>query len=184
MTSLRSLLSGPVLDAARGLVGMRLVSLVDGDRVTVTLAEVEAYGGADDPASHAHRGRTRRNGSMFGPPGTLYVYRSYGIHWCANVVCGAEGVPAAVLLRGGVVVDGEATAARRRGRGDHLADGPGKLCQALGITGDLDGSSVLDGPVRLEGPGGSRAKATPRVGITRAADRPWRFVHAADNPRA
>lgn len=172
-------LSGPVERVARRLLGCLLITDF-GARTAVRIDEVEAYGGADDPASHAYRGRTARNASMFGPAGTLYVYRSYGIHWCANVSTGAEGTGEAVLIRGGRVVEGVDVAVARRGRTNHLADGPGKLTQALGITGDHDGTSVLDGPVRLE-VGGSRAAgavvhSTPRIGISRETERPWRFV--------
>lgn len=150
-----------------------------GDLTVVVIEEVEAYGGQDDPASHAYRGATARNASMFAAAGTLYVYRSYGIHWCANVVTGAAGEGQAVLIRGGRVVEGLEAVLRRRGRTDHLADGPGKLTQALGITGDHDGTSVFGGPVRLEPgsvPPASSIRATPRIGITREVDRPWRFV--------
>lgn len=165
--------------AARGMLGRTLVSDIGGMRTAVLLTEVEAYGGADDPASHAHRGPTPRNAVMFGPADHLYVYRSYGIHWCANVVCGPEGEPGAVLLRGGLPVDGVTVMEHRRGRADHLADGPGKLTQALGITGEMNGVSVLRGPVRLEGaPASGLITATPRIGITRATGRRWRFVWA------
>ena len=191
MSALEDLLSAPVHTAAPGLLGRRLVSDVAGERVVVILTEVEAYGGDDDPASHAHRGPTRRNRAMFEAAGTLYVYRSYGIHWCANVVCAPQGVPAAVLLRGGRLVEGAAVARRRRGRADHLCDGPGRLAKALGITGDLDGGSILDGPLRLEGePATGTVVATRRVGITRATEREWRWVltpgggRPVDNPRA
>jgi DNA-3-methyladenine glycosylase len=165
------------LEAAPLLLGRRLETRIDGVLTAVVLTEVEAYMGADDPASHAYRGPTDRNGAMFGPPGTLYVYRSYGIHWCMNVTCGSEGVPMAVLLRGGVIVDGHDEIERRRGRSDHLTDGPGKLCQALAVTGHDDGTSVLEGPIRL----GDRVVdgevvTTPRIGISRATERPWRFV--------
>jgi len=179
---LAGLLAGPVVDAAVGLLGRRLVSEVGGLHCEVLLTEVEAYGGADDPASHAHRGRTLRNTSMFGPPGTLYVYRSYGVHWCLNVVTGAAGEPAAVLLRGGIPVAGEAEMRRRRGRRDHLTDGPGKLAEALGVTGEHDGSWLLGGgDVAITGtPALSGAVvAGPRVGVGRAAERPWRFVVAS-----
>lgn len=171
-------LSGSVVEVAWRLLGLRLVTEF-GARTAVVIEEVEAYGGADDPASHAYRGPTVRNASMFGPAGTLYVYRSYGIHWCANVVTGSAGEGQAVLIRGGRVVEGLETVVRRRGRSDHLADGPGKLAQALGITGRLDGSSVLTGPVHVEPgsvPGPVSVRATPRIGITREVDRPWRFV--------
>jgi DNA-3-methyladenine glycosylase len=120
---------------------------------------------------------------MFGPAGTLYVYRSYGLHWCMNVVTGEAGVPHAVLLRGGVVLRGRDLVVARRGREHHLADGPGKLTQALAVGGDEDGTSVLDGPVRLEpGPDridAGRILATPRVGISKATERLWRFVVAS-----
>ena len=121
---------------------------------------------------------TPRNRSMFGPAGVLYVYRSYGIHWCMNIVIGDAGDPSAILLRAGIPILGEDLMATRRGRGDHLTDGPGKLTQALGVTGADDASSVIDGPVRLmPGPRleGS-IEATPRVGISKAVDSPWRFV--------
>ena len=171
-------LSGPVDQVARRLLGHRLVTGFGG-RTAVRIVEVEAYGGDDDPASHAYRGPTARNTSMFGPAGMLYVYRSYGVHWCANVVTGPAGKGEAVLIRGGSVLEGEDIVILRRGRTDHLADGPGKLTQALGITGDYDGTSVFSGPVRLEPgpvPEPARVLATPRIGITREADRPWRFV--------
>jgi DNA-3-methyladenine glycosylase len=158
-----------------------LVSRVDDRVVKVKLTEVEAYKGPEDPASHAFRGRTARNGSMFGRPGTLYVYRSYGIHWCANVATGPEGTGWAILFRGADIVDGLPTVKMRRGRDDSLTDGPGKLCQALGIDAVHDGCDLLDGEsdLRLE-PGDSPdlVMATPRVGITRAQDLPWRFVAA------
>ena len=113
--------------------------LVTPGPVVLRLVEVEAYGGTadhDDPASHAHRGRTARNGTMFGPPGHLYVYRSYGIHLCANVVCGPDGLAGGVLLRAAEVIEGEDLVRARRGpraRGE-LAAGPGRLGQALGLT--------------------------------------------------
>ena len=114
---------------------------------------------------------------MFGPAGTVYVYRSYGIHWCMNVVAGPEGDPQGVLLRGGSVVTGRGTAIERRGRSDHLTDGPGKLGQALGIDGSLSGTMIGGGAVRISGLGSVHAfEATPRIGISRAVGRPWRFV--------
>ena len=118
---------------------------------------------------------------MFGLPGHLYVYRSYGIHWCANVVTEPEGVGSAVLLRGGTVISGVETAVQRRGRSDHLTDGPGKLCQALGITGAHDGLSLSDprSPVRLLEGHPLAFSTTPRIGITKATDLSWRFVAAA-----
>jgi DNA-3-methyladenine glycosylase len=150
-----------------------------GGRTAVKITEVEAYGGTDDAASHADRGRTPGNGSMFGPAGTLYVYRSYGIHWCANLATGPEGVGQAVLWRGGVILDGHDLIEQRRGRCDHLTDGPGKLTQALGITGDHDVSYVSTGAVRMElNPPvpDSLITATPRIGITKETARRWRFM--------
>lgn len=144
----------------------------------VELNEVEAYAGETDPASHAYRGPTPRNGAMFGPAGGLYVYRSYGIHWCMNVVVGPSGTARAVLLRGGEVTAGADIAVERRGRSKNLADGPGKLTQALGVTGDMDGHIMTKRPLRLLPPKRSIAiiKATPRIGISKAVDLPWRFV--------
>ncbi len=180
--SLPELLAGPVQDAASGLLGRVLRSEVGGEAVEVVLVEVEAYDGADDPASHAYRGRTARNASMFAPPGTAYVYRSYGIHWCLNVATGPAGRGAAVLLRGAEVVAGADVVVRRRGRRNHLADGPGKLAQALGVTRDeVDGTSMLGGgPLTLGGPMpvDGTVLATPRIGISKATDRPWRYVLA------
>lgn len=171
-------LSEDVLEAAAALLGWQLVSDIDGKRVAADLVEVEAYAGETDPASHAFRGRTARNGSMFGPAGKLYVYRSYGIHWCMNVVVGEPGVACAVLLRGAEIAEGAEVAAARRGRPDHLADGPGKLAQALGVTGTLDGHDLRMAPLRLVGPHRAveRVVTAPRIGISKATDRPWRFI--------
>lgn len=153
------------------------------------IVEVEAYCGAEDPASHTYRGRTARNATMFGRAGLLYVYRSYGLHWCANVVCGDEGEGVAVLLRALRPEEGvdEMRAARSRGRRPEappLADrdlcrGPGRLTQALGVGGGHDGADLLapGGLLRLEDDGW-RPEAVEqgvRVGITAAADRPWRW---------
>jgi DNA-3-methyladenine glycosylase len=176
---LTDLLSSDVIAAARGLLGCRVRTEFDGVPTEVALTEVEAYAGFDDPASHAYRGETNRNRSMFGPAGTLYVYRSYGIHWCMNVVIGPPGVPHAVLLRSGVPAVGVEVMEQRRGRSDHLVDGPGKLTQALGVTGEQDGASVLDGTVRLildQRSAGGQVVASRRIGISKAAERPWRFV--------
>lgn len=182
VSELTDILSRTPEDAAPLLLGSHLVSIVDGKEVRIAINEVEAYKGEDDPASHAFRGETKRNRSMFDRAGTLYVYRSYGIHNCANAVAGPNGVGWAVLIRGGEVVEGEGIAARRRGRAADLANGPGKLCQALGINLDHDGIDLLDpaSSVRLEpGDRPERVMATPRVGISKAADRPWRFVSAS-----
>ena len=142
--------------------------------VAVRLTEVEAYAGADDPGSHAHRGRTPRNAVMFGPPGHLYVYFTYGMHHCCNVVVGEEGDPAAVLLRAGEVVAGITTARERRGSRDRdLARGPARLCQALGIDRADNGLDLRDVLVLERSRSG--ICTGPRVGLRKAADRPWRF---------
>jgi len=167
-------LEGPVLDVAPRLLG---ATLRHGD-VAVRLTEVEAYDGPDDPGSHAYRGRTRRNAVMFGPSGVLYVYFTYGMHHCANVVVGPVDRPSAVLLRAGEVVDGLASArARRRGSDRDLARGPARLCQALGIDLSHDGTDLSRGDLTLtltDSPGGD-VSAGPRVGLRQAAERPWRF---------
>jgi DNA-3-methyladenine glycosylase len=147
------------------------------------IVEVEAYRGADDPASHAYRGLTRRNATMFGPPGHLYVYFSYGTHWCANVVCSPDGVATAVLLRALAPVAGVGQMwARRPGarREQDLCSGPGKLCQALGVTREQDGADLVTGEgdvsvVADERPPPTSPGVGPRVGISQAADHPWRW---------
>ena len=176
----RTELAGDARAVARRLLNALLVV---GDRAG-RIVEVEAYRGAQDPASHAHRGPTPRNASMFGRPGLLYVYRSYGIHWCANVVAGEEGVAEAVLVRAVEPVAG--IDAMRAARGERvldrdLANGPGKLCAALGIDGGHDGVDLLDpaSPVRLlrddlRPP--SRPLSTSRIGITKAIEHPWRYL--------
>jgi DNA-3-methyladenine glycosylase len=165
-----------VHEVAPELVGVTL--LVDG--VGGRIVEVEAYD-HEDPASHGYRGRTERNAAMFGPPGHAYVYRSYGIHWCLNLVCEAEGVPSAVLIRAVEPTYGLDTMRRRRGLDDPrlLCSGPGRLCQALGITREHDGLPLDRPPFELR-PRAERVEtvAGPRVGITRAADLPWRYVEA------
>jgi DNA-3-methyladenine glycosylase len=163
-----------VNEVARDLIGATL--LVDG--VGGVLVEVEAYD-HDDPAAHGFGGRTTRNASMFGPPGRAYVYRSYGVHWCLNLVCGAEGVPAAVLLRALEPTAGLRRMRERRGVEDPrvLCSGPGRLCQALGVTGEHDGLPLDRPPFELRAaPEPVEVAAAPRVGITRAADVPWRYV--------
>lgn len=152
------------------------------------IVEVEAYRGAEDPASHAYRGKTARNATMFGPPGHLYVYRSYGIHWCANAVCADEGTAMAVLLRALAPVGGleEMRAARPPARRDReLCSGPGKLCQALGISRDHDGADLVagDGGPSIVYDGvapPSRPGRGPRVGITVATGHRWRWWVAGD----
>jgi DNA-3-methyladenine glycosylase len=165
--------------SAPNLLGAHLVSTVEGVTVRLRITEVEAYKGAEDPASHAFRGMTERNASMFKRPGTLYVYRSYGIHHCANTAAGPEGVGWGILIRGGEIVEGLAHARRRRGRGDHISDGPGKVCEALGINRQHDGHYLLDAspPIWLEtGESPGPYMATPRIGISKAREVSWRFV--------
>lgn len=159
--------------------------------VALTLTEVEAYAGAIDPASHAYRGKTSRNAVMFGPPGHAYVYFTYGMHFCVNVVCAAEGTAEAVLLRAGSIVTGaELAAARRRSApGPELARGPARLCQALAISRVQNGTDLCDpaSPLRVY-PGCGNAHSQerpqistgPRVGVSAGADTPWRFWLAAD----
>ena len=142
------------------------------------IVETEAYL-PDDPASHSFAGRTARNATMFGRPGHLYVYRSYGIHWCANVVCDAEGIGAAVLLRALEPTDGVATMRARRGVDDVrlLAAGPGRLTQALGIDASHDGADLSRPPYVLRPPATEvEVVASARVGISRATDQPWRYT--------
>jgi DNA-3-methyladenine glycosylase len=167
-------LARSVHDAAHALVGCTL--LVDG--VGGVIVETEAYAG-DDPASHSFPGRTRRNATMFGAPGRLYVYRSYGIHWCANVVCEPAGVGAAVLLRALEPTHGLETMRLRRRLDDPrlLCSGPGRLTQALGITHEHDGLGLDRPPFQLVAPDGPvEVVASARIGISRAGDRPWRYV--------
>ena len=145
------------------------------------IVEVEAYKGAEDPASHAYRGRTARNAVMFGPPGHLYVYFTYGMHHCANVVTGAAGVAEAVLLRAVEPLAGldEMRARRPAARRDRdLANGPGKLCAAFGLDRGDDGVDLVRGPVRIVDDGvapPNTPASSPRIGITKAVDRPWRW---------
>jgi DNA-3-methyladenine glycosylase len=172
-----------VTAAAKALLGWRITA----NGVTIRLTEVEAYRGADDAASHAFRGRTPRNEIMFGPAGHLYVYFTYGMHWCLNVVAGEEGVAAAVLLRAGEVVDGLDVARTRRPRvplDRDLARGPARLAMTLGLDGAANGLDLLDNhsPVRLEPRTGrvGRIEAGPRVGVSSEKERPWRFWLADD----
>ena len=172
----------PSREVAPSLIGHYLVSTLNGERTVGRIVETEAYLGPDDPASHAAAriGRTARNEAMFGPPGTAYVYRSYGIHWCLNAVTDTEGHPAAVLIRALEPVEGLETMRERRGTKDRdLARGPGRLTEALAITGGQDGHCLAEPPLTLcegEPPGPDSIEAGPRVGISRAVDWPLRFT--------
>ncbi len=169
------------LEVAPELLGCLLVHERGRTRRVGRIVEVEAYlGDGSDPASHAHRGQTKRNAAMFGPPGRFYVYRSMGIHHCVNVVCEPPGAAAAVLLR--AVEPLEGLAAMRRARGGRpdreLSNGPGKLCQAFGIDLRHDATSALAPPLHLVPAPASVAVAVlagPRIGISRATDLPYRF---------
>jgi DNA-3-methyladenine glycosylase len=174
----------PTEVVARELLGMVVVSKAGGELTTARIVETEAYLGHDDPASHGylHR-RNTRNEALFGPPGSWYVYLSYGMHWCANLVCQRAGLAAAVLLRALEPLEGLDVMRRRRGpvSDRELCSGPGKLCQALGITRDLDGQRMTRSEVLVHRRRSSEAEpigVTPRIGITKAADWPLRFVMA------
>jgi DNA-3-methyladenine glycosylase len=164
------------VEVARDTIGRLLVREIDGARIVGRIVEAEAYA-RDDPASHAYRGRTRRNASMFGPPGHSYVYISHGIHHCLNLTTG-DG--AAVLVRALEPVEGLEEMARRRGLADVrlLCAGPGRLCQALGVTLGDDGRDLTrrDGLWLAAGASAKGVLTTPRVGLTVATDVAWRFV--------
>ena len=183
----REFLSRPAQEVAPDLLGCVFEHETADGLVAVALTEVEAYAGEADPASHAYRGRTGRNAVMYGPAGHAYVYFTYGMHFCVNVVCMPPGTASAVLLRAGQVIAGEELARARRGPAStsrDLARGPARLCQALGIDRRLDGADLCDeaSPLRLR-----KAVATvrseektaihtgPRVGVREGADVPWRF---------
>jgi DNA-3-methyladenine glycosylase len=174
----------PAEVVAAELVGAVIVSSVAGELTEGRIVETEAYLGYDDPASHGylHR-RNTRNEALFGPPGSWYVYLSYGMHWCANLVCQEAGQASAVLLRALEPLAGWEVMRRRRGAvpDRELCSGPGKLCQALGITRELDGKKMGGSGARVLRPGGEGETPiviTPRIGITKAADWPLRFVLA------
>jgi DNA-3-methyladenine glycosylase len=172
----REFFARSVHDVAPELLGATL--FVDG--VGGMIVEVEAYD-ATDPASHGYRGRTARNAAMFGPPGHAYVYKSYGMHWCLNLVCDAVGVPSAVLVRALEPLAGLEQMRARRGVEEPrlLCSGPGRVCQALGVTGQHDGLSLDRHPFRMLARAQEpRVAAVPRIGITRAAELPWRYVVA------
>jgi DNA-3-methyladenine glycosylase len=201
------------VEVAPALLGCVLEHETPEGLVAVALTEVEAYQGQADPASHAYRGRTQRNAVMFGPPGYTYVYFTYGMHFCVNLVCLPEGTASAVLLRAGRVVEGVDLATARRTaagpRGRDLARGPARLCQALGIAREQNGADVCDpaSPLRVRWPdpaeaglpgvrasgadtdtvttgpaelAGAAISSGPRVGVSAAGERPWRFWITGD----
>jgi DNA-3-methyladenine glycosylase len=177
-------LRGDALDVARRLLGARLVRVVGGERRAGRIVETEAYR-PDDPASHAFRGQTPRNRSMFGPPGLAYVYFTYGSCFCVNVVCEPAGVGAAVLLRALEPEEGLEAMIGARGRERDLASGPGRLCQALAIDRAQDGLDLLGSQELFLEAGepvpDERVARTPRIGISQARELPWRFA-IAGNP--
>jgi len=194
------------VEVAPDLLGCVLEHQTADGLVAVELTEVEAYAGQSDPASHAYRGKTRRNAVMFGPPGHAYVYFTYGMHYCVNLVCLGNGSASAVLIRAGAIIAGEDLARARRTRGAtsvasrDLARGPARLCQALAIDRSLDGADVCaaDSPLRMRAgrnparsgtvlargddpPGTPRKIMTgPRVGVSSAAEVPWRFWYEGE----
>jgi DNA-3-methyladenine glycosylase len=205
----RDFFARPSVEVAPDLLGCVLEHETPDGLVAVELTEVEAYAGRSDPASHAYRGKTQRNAVMFGPPGHAYVYFTYGMHFCVNMVClGEQGSASAVLLRAGAIIAGEDLARARRTRGPvsegpvsegpvsegrariaprDLARGPARLCQALGIDRALDGADVCvaGAPLRMLSGAGNPARSGkiatgPRVGVSSAAEIPWRFWYEGD----
>jgi DNA-3-methyladenine glycosylase len=206
----RNFFARPSVEVAPDLLGCVLEHETADGLVAVELTEVEAYAGRSDPASHAYRGKTARNAVMFGPPGHAYVYFTYGMHFCVNVVClGEEGSASAVLLRAGRVIAGEELACARRTRGTtaiaprDLARGPARLCQALGIDRSQNGADMVSAgsPLRMLSGAGNPARSAvpapgdgtlilpvtpsrivtgPRVGVRSATEIPWRFWYDGD----
>jgi DNA-3-methyladenine glycosylase len=205
----REFFARPSVEVAPDLLGCVLEHETADGLVAVELTEVEAYAGRSDPASHAYRGKTRRNAVMFGPPGHAYVYFTYGMHFCVNMVCLGEEGPifedgaSAVLLRAGGIIAGEDLARARRTRAPvpggpiperrariasrDLARGPARLCQALGIDRSLDGADVCvpGSALRMRAGAGNPARSAtivtgPRVGVSSAAEIPWRFWYEGD----
>lgn len=174
----------PAETVAAELLGAVVVSSIGGELSAGRIVETEAYLGYDDPASHGYRHRRNaQNEALFGPPGSWYVYLSYGMHWCANLVCQRTGLASAVLLRALEPLEGLEVMRRRRGRvaDRDLCSGPGKLCQALGITRAVDGQIMRESSVLVHRPRRSESALVlsgPRIGITKAEDWPLRFVLA------
>ncbi|MFI2510564.1 DNA-3-methyladenine glycosylase [Streptomyces sp. NPDC018972] len=174
-------------EVAPKLLGAILTHETPEGTVSITITETEAYSGAADPASHAYRGKTPRNAVMFGPAGHLYVYRSHGLHWCANIVTGTDGIASAVLIRAGRITEGEGLARKRRGakvESPRLARGPGNFCQALGITAEHNGADLLTGALVTLSEGepvpDELIRVGPRVGVSKAHDWQHRFYLAGD----
>jgi DNA-3-methyladenine glycosylase len=178
----RTFYERPSVEVAHDLLGKTLWRRTEIGLTGGIIVETEAYDGANDPASHAWRGQTQRNAVMFGPPGYAYVYFTYGMHYCMNAVTGPVGQASAVLLRALQPIVG--LELMRERRGEHIPDrdlarGPGRLCQALGITTADDGTDLAGDALWISETADAHdllIAATPRIGITRAADRPWRFV--------
>ena len=178
----RDFFDRPVLQVAPDLLGRALVHESPAGRVVARLTEVEAYDGPNDPGSHAYRGRTKRNATMFGPPGHVYVYFTYGMHYCMNLVCGPPGTPTGILLRAAAVTEGAALVQERRPtarKESEFARGPARLVLALGVGPGDDGADICgDGPLKIftgDPPARARIHKGPRVGLREAADYPWRF---------
>lgn len=172
------------LEVGPDLIGKLFVRRLGDEILSGWIVETEAYMGSDDPASHAYRGLTGRNHTMFGSPGHLYVYRSYGVHFCANVVTGQEGVGTAILLRALEPRDGLTSMRIRRGlqRDRLLCSGPGRLCQALAISASQDGADLCDDECFIvDADRTVDIKSTRRIGISIAVDRPWRFVQVGSS---
>jgi DNA-3-methyladenine glycosylase len=186
----RSWFDRPALEVAPDLLGMTLLRNTPDGRIAGRLVEVEAYQGPEDLAAHSSRGQTARNAVMFGPPGHLYVYLIYGLHLCANVVCGPGTKPEAVLLRAAEITAGHDLARRHRGPvpDQRLAAGPGNLGAAFGLDRSLNGADLLAGPMRLAGgPAPAQITRSPRIGVDYAGDwaaRPMRFSIADDPYRS
>ncbi|GLV82476.1 putative 3-methyladenine DNA glycosylase [Streptomyces lavendulae subsp. lavendulae] len=181
-------LAHPAEEVAPKLLGSVLTCKTPEGTVSIAITETEAYSGEADPASHAYRGRTPRNAVMFGPAGYLYVYRSHGLHWCANVVTGTDGIASGVLIRAGRVIEGQDLARKRRGErveSPRLARGPGNLGQALGITAEHNGADLLTGTSVVLSEGepipAELIRVGPRVGVSKAHDWQHRF-YIADDP--
>lgn len=178
----RSFFDRPVLEVAPDLLGRFVVHRTEAGTVTARLTEVEAYDGPNDPGSHAFRGRSKRNGTMFGPPGHVYVYFTYGMYHCMNLVCGPAGMPTGILLRAAEITDGAELARKRRptAKADReLARGPARLVESLGVTRGDDGADVCgDGPLTARHGAAvpkELIRTGPRVGLRDAPDFPWRF---------